>query len=595
MNDQSAIIRQAKSHSLPMRTAIGQPVSIGGLAAMLHPSSGDTAVVFFSPWGFEELCSRKTFRLMAERLAQCGFTALRFDYPDTGDSAPLGDATPTWLEAAEQAVRFSETQCGAKKIILVGQGVGGLLAAKLAARVNTIAGLALLAPTNSGRSHLRELAAWTSFTQQTFLVSPTQGPEGSLTAAGFVMPADATAEIRKLNLMKGGLPEGLPVLLVKRPDHPGDDALEEHLRDGGANLSTAPFDGYSLYVSDPTLSEVPEAAIDALAGWAKANVKSGQSAAAGPYPSGALPAAAATVIPGVREERLRFADGDTLFGVLASPADRQAETAVIFLNSGYDHHIGWARSHVELARELAAEGFASLRMDASGIGESPHWPGQGSQILYSQTQVGDVKAAVDLLAGRGFTKIAVAGRCSGAYLALLAAADDPRIGAMAMINSRRFAWNPRQDVDHEIRKPVQPLKNYQRKLRDRSVLKRAFSSPKAFREALGKFLRGVSRPMMRKLAPLLGPLSMHNRLDRLVHRRMKALRDRGCHVALIYSENDPGLEELDAYFGQDRKRLDGYANTKLIFVPDADHNMTPPHAREALHREIVNVLNAIER
>lgn len=561
---------------------------------MLHAGGGETAVVFFSPWGFEELCSRKTFRLMAERLARNGFTALRFDYPDTGDSAPLDEGIPTWLEAGRMAIDFVKKECGAKNIVLAGQGLGCLLAARLAAREDGIAGLALLAPTNSGRGHLRELAAWTSFTQPTFLVSPTQGPEGSLTAAGFLMPASAAAEIRKLNLTNESLPEGLVVLLLKRPDHPGDDALEEHLRQSGASLSTAPFDGYSSYVNDPTLSEVPQAAIDTLSRWASANFKSRLAIAEGALALEVPASAAVTVTGGVREERLRFAEGNTLFGVLASPVDRNISTAVIFLNSGYDHHIGWARTHVELARQLAEEGFASLRLDASGIGESPNWPNQASQILYSQTQSDDVRAAVDLLAGRGFTNIAVAGRCSGAYLALIAAVDEPRIGAMAMINSRRFAWNPRQDVDHEIRKPVQPLKNYQRKLRDRSVIKRAFSSPKAFRDAFGKFLRGVSRPLMRKLAPLLGPLAMHNRLDKLVHRRMKTLMERNVAVALIYSENDPGLEELDAYFGRNRERLGRYSNTELVFVPDADHNMTPPSARERLRLEITGLLRRLE-
>lgn len=564
--------------------AAGMPCYIDGMAAMLHGATGKTGVLFLNPWGYEELCARKTYRLMAERLAQAGYPVLRFDYPGTGDSAPMPASAGGWAAGVSAAMKHFRRACGLRQIVLVGQGVGGLIAARMAASEADIAGLALLAPASNGKGYLRALAAWTSFTQPTFRVGPDDAGEGSLTAAGFVLAPETVAEIRTLDIKRAAVPEGLPVLLLKRFEHPADDAIEDHLAECGAAVTSAHFAGYDAYSCDPTLSRVPSEAIARLADWIGTTFEPGRTS------DSVTPGAAKLELGNCIEEALRFGEGGRLFAILTKPKDQAAKAGVVLLNSGYDHHVGWAAAHVEMARALAEQGFATLRIDASGIGESPLLPGQHAQVLYSDAQIADVREAVALMKARGIGKVAVAGRCSGAYLAFISSAAEPGIDGMAMVNPRRFAWNPRQDVDVEIRKPVQPLRTYQRKLFDRQVLKRAFSSPKAFRESLFKLAKGVLRPLLRKAAPLLGPLSMHNRLDRLVHGRMAALQRRGVPALIVFSEEDPGLEELASYFGPDYRRLTPYRNAKLVFLPEADHNLTPGPAREALLRETAALL-----
>ncbi|MXN66617.1 alpha/beta fold hydrolase [Stappia sp. GBMRC 2046] len=575
------------------QSGFAQPLYLGELAAMLHAGDGDTGVLFLSPWGYEELCARKTFRLMAERLAAAGFPSLRFDYPGTGDSGGEENSETGWIVPSRGILGDFRSFHGLKRVIVLGQGIGCLYATHLAATDPSVAGLVLLAPPASGRGYLREVAAWTSFTRPTFLVKPDDGPEGSLMAAGFVLPKDVAVEAKMLSLKKETLPANLPTLFVARRDHPGDAALVDHLSAAGCDVIVTPFEGYAEYVSDPTLSDVPQAVIEAVADWAEERFE--HSGPAIPGRTICDEETAIEPVEGVREEMLRFGPGKRLFGVFAEPSGESAKTAVLFLNSGYDHHGGWANVHVDFARALARNGIASLRIDLSNVGESPRWPDQQAQVLYSDGQIADVGAAIDEMKARGIETVIAYGRCSGAYLALLSTVADERIDAMVMVNSRRFAWNPKQDVDTELRKPVQPLENYTAKMRDPAALKRALSSPEEFRKASAKLARGLSRPLMRALAPALGPLSIHNRLDKLVHGRMASLKRRGVPALVIYSEKDPGLEELRSYFGPEYARIEAYENVQLTFVANADHNLTPAPARAAVLARLTALARALDK
>ena len=87
-----------------------------------------------------------------------------------------------------------------------------------------------------------------------------------------------------------------------------------------------------------------------------------------------LPAAAHdTSAPSDRgyEERVhRFGDGLVGVATLGRPRPRFA-TALILLNAGLVHRMGPFRLYVQMARRLAAEGYAVLRFDQSGLGDSP--------------------------------------------------------------------------------------------------------------------------------------------------------------------------------------------------------------------------------
>lgn len=94
-------------------------------------------MLFVSPWGFEEMCSRKFFRVAAEHFSDIGVPSLRFDYRGTGDALDF-DALPARLETWEDSIRAAtdklKSLSGCDRIILIAQGLGATLAHRVGSR-----------------------------------------------------------------------------------------------------------------------------------------------------------------------------------------------------------------------------------------------------------------------------------------------------------------------------------------------------------------------------------------------------------------------------------------------------------------------------
>ncbi len=125
----------------------------------------------------------------------------------------------------------------------------------------------------------------------------------------------------------------------------------------------------------------------------------------------------------------QFGDEQNLFGILTQPDPEVSVTnapIAIILNAGIVHRMGPFRLHVDLARQLAARGFKTLRMDLSGLGDSRPRSGKlGSQQSRALVDVAD--AMDHLEATTGTKKFVVLGLCSGAFNAHQVSVNDSRI------------------------------------------------------------------------------------------------------------------------------------------------------------------------
>ncbi|RKE77549.1 alpha-beta hydrolase superfamily lysophospholipase [Rhizobium sp. AG855] len=564
-----------------------RPICFDGLAGMYHAAHGDTAVLLLSPWGFEELCSRMTYRLLGERFAALGYPCLRFDLPGTGHStlasAEISDEN-SWRTAVCKACDHLCSLSQAQRVIVVGQGLGGLLAAHLAQQ-RPVSGLVLLAPATQGRGHLREIAAWTAMTKGEFKVSSTDGPPGGFMSAGFVLSAATVNEIRQLQPL-GSLPAVVQrVLLATRPDNAADARLSEELSANGLVVETTVFADHADYVSSPIFGTIPTETLEKVANW----VAQRFPATTGRQASVTVGQAVAHLDgDGYAESFFRFGPSDMFFGAFTRPASGpKTKTAVLILNAGADHSVGWGRHSVDLARDLARQGFSSMRIDQAGIGETPLWPGQQQPVMYSLRANDDVACAIDWMeAEAGIEQVVLLGRCSGGYPAFLSAVSDRRVVASVMINVRKLHWEPDEDILKAIRDPVEPVDTYRQNLRSTRQFKRILNGELKVSTVLRKLSRTLVEIAAKKLAPLFGNRSRHTRISRIVQARLQSLTARHVPVALIYSEGDPGLRDLQEWAGRDLAKLAAYPNVAVHVIEGADHNLSPVSVRS----DVTNVI-----
>jgi len=130
-----------------------------------------------------------------------------------------------------------------------------------------------------------------------------------------------------------------------------------------------------------------------------------------------------------REERVSFRNGrgQTLKGILHHPAAGSLSAAAILCHGMESNKE--SEKLVALSRRLAEKGILALRFDFACAGESG---GKFEEITYSG-EVEDLRAAFDLILKYRVGKIAILGSSMGGTVAVLFAAEEPRVAALVTI------------------------------------------------------------------------------------------------------------------------------------------------------------------
>lgn len=565
------------------------PVTFAGTVGLFMPAaalSTGTAILFLSPWGFEEMCVRKFWRILAEDLADIGIASLRFDYAGTGDALDVGDegeGLSLWEETALTAAAKLQSFSGCKRLILVSQGLGGAIAVKLAERLSDIDGIAFLAPVISGRAYLRELTVWSKMIDEGMGLEEAQRQTDGVTVASLRMPDTVADAVRKLNLttLTGvGTPN---CLVLTRPGRPGDTDFAHHLETLAPHVERATYEGYDELVSNPTVAVMPTATGQMIVEWARSiTAQSGTSASITPETA----SAAVLIGDGFRETPLRFGIGDRIFGILCEPEGERTGATALLLTTAYDRHAGWGRMSVSMARALARDGIASLRFDNANVGDSPPLSGAPEQVLYSREQHRDVAEALDLLDTRNLLPAFVVGRCSGGYLAFHAAITDSRCSGLVTVNPYSFFWDESRSVDEALRYAPRSLETYGRKFLQLETLKRLLAGQIDAKSALCNLVTVLGRRAVRSSRQLLSAFPFLAGTQGPVINGFRTLSRRKVDMSLIYSAHDIGLDHLHEQFGEDGDGLRHFPDIRLTIIPEADHNLTPPYARKVYLREV---------
>lgn len=434
------------------------------------------AVVLCPPLFGEQVSTEHTFLVLARALAEAGLVAVRFAYEGTGDSASPTDAAglvPRWIGDVGRAVAVARS-CVDGPVALLGMRMGATLAALAAERGKDVDALVLWDPCPSGRSFLRRL-------QSLHALRFGARDAGLVEVPGAGMSVETAADLARLRLPVLG-PERRALVLVR----PGGRLADGHAP--GATVGRVevavldPGEQESLLEVEPVVARVPEPRLATVRDWltgalgeASTTVREGGGPGRHPRPgmptvpvaqphrpAGALPhvhrgdqpTTLSVEVDGVQrrvQERSVRLGPLGLFAIEASPAPARDEPVVdgpatgrtgqpaseeggpvvVFLSSGGASHVGPCRLWVSLARRWAALGLRCVRVDESGIGESPVRPGQAPQVVRPPEAFDDVAEVVAAVAGDP-RRVVLVGLCSGAYQALESALELSPLGVLAV-------------------------------------------------------------------------------------------------------------------------------------------------------------------
>lgn len=543
--------------------------------ALFHPAGGDLAVLMCPPFGWEDVCSYRSRREWADRLAATGHPTLRFDLPGTGDSAGSPHdpgRVEAWTAATVEAAAFLRAETGAARTVAIGIGLGGLLAWRASALGAPIDDLVLWAVPARGSAYVRELRAFARIETSSIVAAgapePPPLPEGMLAPGGFVLSAETTAALAAIDLTELPAPRGRVLFLDRDGLAPHADLVR---RAGDATV--APGDGYAEMMARPDEARPPLAVFERVDTW----LGEAEPRRIAPRSDDA----AVLELGSIRETPFEVAQPfGELFGILAEPVDvPSADLCAVLLNAAAVRRIGPNRMWVEIARRWAGRGIPTLRLDLAGIGDSEGDSSRYADVaeLYVPEFVEQARAVLDVLEERGLPRrFILLGLCSGAFWSFHAALDDERVTAAVLLNSRVLFWEDALEAARDLR-------------RMRTHLFRAGQWRRVLRGDLDVSPRRV----------LSALIAQRSRRDRSadVERAFDCLRESDTRVVFAFTDGEPLHEELerDGFLA----RLGEWPNLELELVPGRDHTLRPlwmqPHAHEVVDRALVRELERAAR
>ncbi len=568
------------------------PIAFSNCFGWLHPSTGGLGVVICNPHGYEELSIHRILRNLAEDLSAAGMPTLRFDYLGTGNSVGTDgelEQPEIWIENIREAIDQLCRLTKVERVALVGLRVGALLAMQVAHKIDRVVAVALVAPIHSGKAYVREVK---TLARMSFMASSAGNErvasDPHVNLAGFIMWPKLVEQLNALEIDREGRVPAKRVLIMKGQENPADEALAEALRAQGADVETTVFEAYDEMMIDAVFAKKPDDAFLHLQNWLAKDL-GGTSVTPEAVPDVVL--AEDTWV----ERPVIFGQDSKLFAVYCAPPTKSThKLALIFVTTGSNHQIGAGRRSVLFARRLAAMGYASLRMDIAGLGDSPPRPGRKENVLYDVDSIRDVSAAIDWLETQGIDQVILTGVSAGGYLSFHVAIQDPRIIGALPVNSPNFIHREGDSLNITVRDQHHSTRFYIKKLIDAKTWGRFFKGELNIRGISRTVMRRIRRKLRAKIDLLRGLVGGTVSDTITVRHWFKLLQARNTQLLFIYSENDGGLDDLSVYLGRDGKKLQSFKNVKLVMMTGTDHVLTATSAKEEFFQMLVAFLRHCE-
>jgi pimeloyl-ACP methyl ester carboxylesterase len=259
------------------------------------------------------------------------------------------------------------------------------------------------------------------------------------------------------------------------------------------------------------------------------------------------------------------------------------QVGVLMVNTGGEHRIGTNRMYTRWARTWAAQGWACMRIDLPGLGNSPAREGEKACEIHLRQATEDIRAAaLHLQTQHGVQQVHLIGLCSGAFHALTATFEGAPVRSVTAINQMVYFWQDKMPLAGEASEAVVVAiaQNVGRSLSDPQrwlKLLRGEVNARLIARALARRLKQrlvlASRTLARKL---------HWPLAHDLHTAMLQAANEGKHLHLIFSEGEPGLTLVHEQAGQAVRLLTARGQLALSSMPQTDHTFTQQLAQHRL-------------
>jgi pimeloyl-ACP methyl ester carboxylesterase len=576
----------------------GREVSLLGHLHIPGGTSYDlAAVICAAPFGYENICAHRCLRILGDRLAESGIAALRYDAPGTGDSDGE-QGLQAWKNAVADAVATARQETGCTRVAVIGVGLGGTIALGAIDNGLDVDKLILWSAPLTGRTWLRQQRAYqrvTAVKPNPNDPPPPPSSEGIEELSGFPLSTQLADELTALDvsqmvdLAHWPANRARPVALVISRS-PGDTSsrLVESLVARDVSATSEDHSGFDLMFDEPHLSIAPAEIFARMRDWLKEGIADRATYPASNY----IDKEVATRIgkDGLVEERARYSQGDggVLFSIETRPIDRDPyPTWLILLTGRAVRHIGPNRIWVRFARQLAKEGYASLRLDGRSVGDSE---GEGDGLMpnkeyYQEHIYDDIERVMEIAVAKGAKRFLMTGICSGATASYQIAWRRSDVCAIVMLNPLQLRHDPEDDERQRV--------EVAKKWRPRSGI---WTDPKAYLRALkGDFpLRRVLEIAFLRAKDALSFRRKANEPS-YVFTGFHTLSEKPVEIDIFLSGDDVNSTAfLERHFGKglanfNRERL------RLLRVPNADHTIRPVFAQERFYGLLHTALERVSK
>jgi len=566
------------------RSDAGTPVWIGDppTFAMVHMASrpSGVGVLLCSPFGWDEVSSYRPRYEWAEQLAAAGFPTVRFDWPGTGDSAGAPSdphRLAAWCQAVSDIATHLRIATGVSIVTAIGVGLGGLIAIEAVRRGAPVSDVALWGSPRNGREFVRGERAFASMQdaqrggQDDLLLS-----QGWVQSGGFVLSAEMADDLRGVDVASGA--EGLRrVLLLDRDGLAMPDDVVQALRSTGVEVSQASGKGYGLFVHRAEMAELPVGVVVGLNQWLAETRPASEAA-----PVTAAPVSAEELRLAHGYERvvqIPLAEGRPFAVVTTPDIPRPGAPTLVLLPAWAMRRSGPNRMWTEVARLAGVEGFTTVRVDLSGIGDAD---GSRDWLRFHGNAtdpriIGEIRQILDGLVAAGIGHSFVAcGMSSGGFWAFKSMLEDSRIGSAVVMNANAHLLEPSWYgalVRRKARAVLYP-RSWMRIVRGEVDLRQT--------KVFGYLRQRVIRPR----SPTIGtpdPISFLEALDRF--------GGRAAQLTLAFSANEempPELQRRGLW-----AQLSGRPGVMLENIAGLDHNLRSLAAQRDVHRIVLEHLRRV--